>query len=189
MSLSQIVIQVLEAAQADAERQTARDTRLDALAARLEDQAAMVLELTEAVKGLVARWDSVARPPALHPTSQHNGAPPPDARVPVTPPAVVVPPPGTLPKQLPRPQRPDPAHLLDRYLREKAVTAISLGRDWGVSNTTIGNWLRAEAAHRGPTALTAYHKLTREKRVYAIQLSRNQTAAQLGRTTPPGASP
>jgi hypothetical protein len=145
MSLSQIVIQVLEAAQADAERQTARDTRLDALAARLEDQAAMVLELTEAVKGLVARWDS--------------------------------------------PQRPDPAHLLDRYLREKAVTAISLGRDWGVSNTTIGNWLRAEAAHRGPTALTAYHKLSREKRVYAIQLSRNQTAAQLGRTTPPGASP
>jgi hypothetical protein len=88
MSLSQIVIQVLEAAQADAERQTARDTRLDALAARLEDQAAMVLELTEAVKGLVARWDSVARPPALHPASQHNGAPPPDARVPVTPPAV-----------------------------------------------------------------------------------------------------
>jgi hypothetical protein len=188
MSLSQIVIQVLEAAQVDAERQSARDTRLDALAARLEDQAAMVLELTEAVKGLVARWDSVARPPALYPASQHNGAPPPDARVPVTPPAVAAPP-GALPKQLPRPQRPDPADLLDRYLCEKAVTTVSLARDWGVTHTTIGNWLRAEAAHRGPTALTAYHKLSREKRVHAMQLNRAQTAAQLGRTTPPGARP
>src|SRR5262245_49998978 len=75
MSLTQIVVQVLEAAHADAERQTARDARLDALAARLEDQATMVLELTDAVRGLIARWDSVARPPTTHPVSVHNGAP------------------------------------------------------------------------------------------------------------------
>lgn len=186
MSLTQIVVQVLEAAHADAEQQTARDARLDALAARLEDQATMVLELTEAVRGLIARWDSVARPPTTHPVSVHNGGPAFET-VPLTPVAQAAP--AAPRKRLPRPSDVDRATLLDRYLREKGTNQHTLAAEYGMHRTVIGDWLRAEAERRGPTTVSAYRRVSREKRVLAVQAQRAAVRDQLGRTQPPGATP
>lgn len=174
--LTKILLDVINAAEHDVATQAARDARLDALLARVEDQGLLLLQLAEQVTQvsatlatLVARYEAVTAPvrPAVG-----NGAP--------------APVPGALPKRLPRPSDVDRGLLLDRYLGERELTITDLGAEYGMKMDRCRDLLLAEAAHRGPTTVSAYRRVAREKKTIGPRRYKAQLVALLGRTVPPG---
>ena len=171
MSLLSILVQALETAQAEAQHEAERSKQLSTLMSRLDDQGTMILELSEQVKQLVARYDQLAKPPTLQPpppeAAPHRGN-------------------GAPVKRLPRPSNIDYDTLLDQYLADKVTTLDDLAKQAGTYKEAVGAGIRAAAERRGSNTVTAYRRRTQEKRIHWLQAKAQQTKAQLNRTTPPG---